>query len=152
MPENEYVMQKIASDRDNLSNGIYFSDCDDPGTKKHSVLVVRPDSGTYEYDLPCDQESTSDTLDDFASEFTKIYVNKIKKILFVGSIVSLIILCCILLGIKHVRSGNSQSKPKLFEKVDMIIFNQLTKAISLIRYQIYFQNVIQFTSIQSIKI
>ena len=72
MPENEYIMQEIASDRDNLSNGIYFSNCDDPQKKKHSVLVERTVSGTYEYDLPCDQESTSSTLDDDTGELRKL--------------------------------------------------------------------------------
>ena len=112
MPENEYVMQEIASGRDNLSNGIYFTNCDDPQKKKHSVLVERTMSGTYEYDLPCDQESTSSTLDDDTGELRKRYGNKSKKILVVGSIVIVIMLCSVLFGIKHALSDNSQGMLK----------------------------------------
>ena len=112
MPENEYVMQKIASDRDNLSNGIYFSNCDDSQKKKHSVLVERTVSGTYEYDLPCDQESISSTLDDDTGELRKLYTNKSKKILLVGGIILVIMLCSVLFGIEHALSDNSQGKLK----------------------------------------
>ena len=112
MPENEYVMQKIASDRDNLSNAIYFSNCDDPLKKKHSVLVERTESGTYEYDLPCDQESTSGTLDDYTNELRKRYANKSKKILLLGSIFLVIMLSSVLFGIKHALSDISQGELK----------------------------------------
>ena len=112
MPENAYVNQEITGERDNLSNGIYFTNCDYQRNKKHSVLVVRPDSGTYEYDLPCDQESTSDTLDDDTSKLKKSYINKSKKILLLGIIAIVIILCTLLLAIKHMMSNNRPGKLK----------------------------------------
>ena len=110
MYKNEYAMKEIASDGDNLNNGLYFSNCKGP------VYVERSMLGTYEYDSVFDQESSSDTLDNDTRELKKSYCNKSKKILILGSIVLVLILCSVLLGIKHALSDNSLGKVQYFKK------------------------------------
>ena len=104
MSEIEYVMREIASDRDNLNSGLYFSNSNGP------VFVERAVSGTYEYDSASGQESTSDTLNDDTRELKKNYIKKSKKILFLGSIILLIILGSVFFGIRHALSENSLGK------------------------------------------
>lgn len=104
MSEIEYVMRETASDRNNLNDGILLSNRNGPVYVEHSVY------GKYEYDSASDQEFTSDTLDDDARESDKTYINKSKKIVFLGSIVLLIILGSVLLGMKHALSNNSLGK------------------------------------------
>ena len=104
MSEVKYVLKEIACDRDNLDNGLYFSKRNNP------VYVERSMPGTYEYDSASEQEPTSDTIDDDTRQLKKTYIKKSKKILFLGIIVIVIILCSIILGIKHALSKNSLGK------------------------------------------
>ena len=101
MSEIEYVMPERASERDKLNNCLYFSNCNNP------VYVERSVPGTYEYDSASDQESTSETLDDDTRELNENYISKRRKILLLGGIVLVIILCSVSLGIKHALTNNS---------------------------------------------
>ena len=107
MSDIEYVMRERTGDRDNLDNGLYFSNRNNP------VYVERSVSRTYEYDSASGRESDSDALDDDTRELKKTYTSKTKNILFLGSIGILIILLSVSLGIYldfHALSDDSVGK------------------------------------------
>ena len=92
-------MQERTRDK-GLTNGMYFSYCDETEKKKHSVFVERSVSGIY--DLPRDASgdcSTADILNDNA-ETKNCLVHKTTKILLFGIVASVLILCSVIFVIK----------------------------------------------------
>jgi len=80
MPQNVYVMQEKNNERDSLNVGMYFTSCDEPHEKKHSVIVERSESGIY--DLPSGQESYSEALSEVSRQSKTCYLKKKKRFYF----------------------------------------------------------------------
>ena len=106
MPQNVYVMQEKTNERDSLNVGMYFTSCDEPHEKKHSVIVERSESGIY--DLPSGQESYSEALSETIRESKACYLDKRKKLFLLGSI--FVMICIISFVIIHASSNNIEGE------------------------------------------